>query len=67
MLNLNKVIIKSGDSLVSQITQTSVTLDLTKEETETILLMLKESHFKGEHVEKIYVLACKLQQYYSGL
>lgn len=66
MLNLNKVIIKNGDPLVTNM-QTSVTLDLTKEETETILLMLKESHFKGEHVEKIYVLACKLQQYYSGL
>lgn len=66
MLNLNKVIVKNGDPIVTNI-PTSVTLDFTKEEVETILLLIKESHFKGEHVEKIYILACKLQQYYSVL
>jgi len=39
-------------------------LDLTKEETETLLLTIKEMTFKGEHVEKVYNLVYKLQQYY---
>ena len=39
-------------------------LVLTKEETETVLLTIKEMTFKGEHVEKVYNLVYKLQQYY---
>lgn len=39
-------------------------LNLTKEETETLLLTIKEMTFKGEHVEKVYNLVYKLQQYY---
>jgi hypothetical protein len=39
-------------------------LHLTKEETETLLLTIKEMTFKGEHVEKVYNLVYKLQQYY---
>ena len=39
-------------------------LQLTKEETETLLLTIKEMTFKGEHVEKVYNLVYKLQQYY---
>jgi hypothetical protein len=39
---------------------------LTKEETETLLITIKEMTFKGEHVEKIYNLAYKLQQYYMS-
>ena len=65
-LNLNKVIILNGDPIIQE-NKTPDTLDLTKEEIETILLMIKESHFKGEHVEKIYFLACKLQKHYSVL
>lgn len=41
-------------------------LDLTKEETETLLLTIKEMTFKGEHVEKVYNLVYKLQQYYMS-
>jgi hypothetical protein len=37
---------------------------LTKEETETLLLTIKDMNFKGEHVEKVYNLVLKLQQYY---
>ena len=39
-------------------------LELTKEETETLLLTIKEMTFKGEHVERVYNLVYKLQQYY---
>jgi hypothetical protein len=42
-------------------------LDLDKAEIETLLMMLKEAHFKGEHVEKVYKLVLKLQTYYSKL
>ena len=40
------------------------TLDLSKGEIEMLLLLIKDSSFKGEHVEKIYNLVYKLQQYY---
>ena len=43
------------------------TLDLTKEEIEIVLITLKDTTFKGEHVEKIYNLVLKLQQYYMSL
>ena len=43
------------------------TLNLTKTEVETLLLMVKEAHFKGEHVQKVYELVIKLQNYYSQL
>lgn len=39
-------------------------LHLTKEETETLLITIKDMTFKGEHVEKVYNLVYKLQQYY---
>lgn len=43
------------------------TLSLNKDEVETLLLMIKEAHFKGEHVQKVYELVLKLQNYYSTL
>jgi len=42
-------------------------LTLSKTEVETLLLMVKEAHFKGEHVQKVYELVIKLQNYYSQL
>ena len=39
-------------------------LNLTKGEVELLLLTIKEMNFKGEHVEKVYNLVYKLQQYY---
>lgn len=39
-------------------------LHLTKEEVEVLLLTIREMNFKGEHVEKVYNLVYKLQQYY---
>ena len=43
------------------------TLEFEKEEIEILLLMIKEAHFKGEHIEKIYKLICKLQECYKQL
>ena len=40
---------------------------LTKEETETLLLTIREMSFKGEHIERVYNLVYKLQQYYTSL
>lgn len=51
----------------SQAPLSSSNLDLTKEEIEIILLMIKEASFKGEHVERVYGLVYKLQQYYLSL
>jgi hypothetical protein len=42
-------------------------LQLTKAEIETLLMMIKESNFKGEHVQKVFELVLKLQNYYSKL
>ena len=42
-------------------------LQLDKAEVETLLMMVKEAHFKGEHVQKVYELVVKLQNYYSKL
>jgi hypothetical protein len=42
-------------------------LNLAKEEVEVLLLTIKDSTFKGEHVEKVYNLVYKLQQYYTSL
>jgi hypothetical protein len=42
----------------------TTTLNLSKSEIEVLLLLIKDASFKGEHVEKIYSLVYKLQQYY---
>ena len=41
--------------------------NLNKYEVEILLIMIKEAHFKGEHVQKIYELTLKLQNYYTQL
>jgi hypothetical protein len=38
----------------------------TKQELEILLLTIKDSSFKGEHVETIYSLVYKLQQQYMA-
>ena len=53
--------------LSTTLTPTAPTLDLSKEEIEVLLLLIKDATFKGEHVEKIYSLVYKLQQYYMYL
>lgn len=42
-------------------------LDLKKGDIEILLNLIKESHFKGEHVQKIFELVLKLQAYYTKL
>lgn len=41
-------------------------LNLTKEDIEVLLLTIKEMSFKGEHVERVYNVVYKLQQYYMS-
>ena len=43
-----------------------LTLDLSKKEIEILLVLIKDASFKGEHVETIYSLVYKLQQYYTN-
>lgn len=42
-------------------------LSLNKAEVETLLNLVRESHFKGEQVQKIFELVLKLQDYYVKL
>ena len=42
-------------------------LSLTKEEVEVLLIIVRDSTFKGESVEKVYNLILKLQQYYTTI
>ncbi len=42
-------------------------LNLNKTEVETVLNLIRESHFKGEQVQKIFELVLKLQDYYVKL
>jgi hypothetical protein len=52
--------------LPTVLTSTTPTLDLSKSEIEILLLLIKDGNFKGEHIEKIYNLVYKLQQYYMS-
>lgn len=45
----------------------SPSLDLTKEQVEILLILIKQSHFKGEQVQNVYDLVVKLQEYYLKL
>ena len=42
-------------------------LSLTKEEVEVLLIIDRDSTFKGESVEKVYNLILKLQQHYTTI
>jgi hypothetical protein len=42
-------------------------LNLTKEEVEVLLIIVRDATFKGESVEKVYNLILKLQQYYTTI
>ncbi len=41
-------------------------VQLNKQELEFLLLVIKESTFKGEHIESLYALVYKLQQQYQN-
>jgi hypothetical protein len=64
-----KIIFKKVMGILDKITQGSSSqkeedFSLEKHEIEFILLLLKESTFKGEYVEILYNIAYKLQQQY---
>ncbi len=59
--NITNVDITKGPS------DSAPSITLTKTEVETLLVMIKESHFKGEHVQKVYELVLKLQNYYTKI
>jgi hypothetical protein len=42
-------------------------LQLNRSEVEALLVMIKESTFKGDQVEHVYNLVFKLQEYYKSL
>jgi hypothetical protein len=42
-------------------------LNLTKEEVEAILIIVRDATFKGESIERVYNLILKLQQYYTTI
>ena len=42
-------------------------LQLNRPEVEALLVMIKESTFKGDQVEHVYNLVFKLQEYYKSL
>lgn len=42
-------------------------LELDKEDIAILLNMIKDAHFKGEHIQKVYELIIKLQECYSNL
>ena len=42
-------------------------VDLNKVEVEILLNLIKEAHFKGADVQKIFELVLKLQNYYTKL
>ena len=42
-------------------------LQLNRPEVEALLVMIKESTFKGDQVEHVYNLVFKLQEYYQNL
>ena len=44
----------------------SSNLNLTKEDIELLLLTIREMNFKGEHIERVYTVVYKLQQYYMS-
>lgn len=45
----------------------SPSLELDKEDIAILLNMIKDAHFKGEHIQKVYELIVKLQECYSQL
>ena len=40
------------------------TLELTREDVQILLIAIRDTSFKGEHVEMVYNLVSKLQQHY---
>jgi hypothetical protein len=59
--------IKSQPEVVQQALFEPPSIHLTKSEVETLLIMVRQASFKGEHVQLVYDLVSKLQKYYTQL
>ena len=55
--------LKHQDTEASQSTERDA-FSLSKTEIELLLTLIKDSSFKGEHIETLYTLVYKLQQQY---
>jgi len=53
-------------SILDKLKKTAIAKDdiLSKEEIEFLLILIKNSHFKGENLESLYNIVYKLQQQY---
>ena len=65
--NIVEETIKSQPEVVQQVLFEPPSVHLTKNEVETLLGMVRQSSFKGEHVQQVYELVLKLQTYYTKL
>ena len=59
--------IKSQPEVVQQTLFEPPSVHLTKHEVETLLGMVRQSSFKGEHVQQVFNLVLKLQEYYAKI
>jgi hypothetical protein len=59
---LDKIIPKDNQPQKAGFSDGSI--DLNKEELGVILMLIKNSHFKGEDIERIYNLTLKIQEAY---
>ena len=64
-INNNKREESSTTPLVT--TPKEQSLNLTKEEVEVLLIIVRDTTFKGDSIEKVYNLILKLQQYYTTI
>jgi hypothetical protein len=65
--NIVEETIKSQPEVVQQALFEPPSVHLTKNEVETLLGMVLQASFKGEHVQQVYELVLKLQTYYTKL
>jgi hypothetical protein len=65
--NIAEETIKSQPEVVQQVLFEPPSVHLTKNEVETLLGMVRQASFKGEHVQQVYELVLKLQTYYTKL
>lgn len=73
--SMHKFIYNKVMSLIDKIKQQNIeasqsperdAFSLSKQEIELLLSLIKESTFKGEHVETLYTMVYKLQQQYQN-
>lgn len=65
--NIVEETIKAQPEVVQQALFEPPSVHLTKNEVETLLGMVRQASFKGEHVQQVYELVLKLQTYYTKL